>query len=285
LEPRQGLGFVVADTVLDKRKLRTIYAAVVGMFTTVVPLLLAFNSGSHAGVVFGSFANSDTIFAYNGLTRSYSDTVAFCEELWMFPAVLDPSRISEDSLQSVMENLVGVNNEITIGAVRGEDGNFQWDDGTPWTQQTSDITQYDSGKPTLYLQLDGDTRTVRWKATNNPKGVLCMGTLSGIEPSSGFGHPETVSGAQDINLETLDTNPPHQKFTGPRITLVAWIASAGMKGAIPTIRNLAHVTPPVRTPCDLTRPQRDLIKSAVQSFAVGNSTCDYNITLRSIVES
>jgi hypothetical protein len=33
------------------------------------------------------------------------------------------------------------------------------------------------------------------------------------------------------------------------------------------------------------RPQHEAIKGMVQSFAVGNSTCSYNITLRAIVES
>jgi hypothetical protein len=141
------------------------------MFTTVIPLLLAFNGGSQEGVVYGSFANSDTVFAFNGLTRNYADTVAFCEELWMFPATLDPSRISKDSIQSVMENLVGFNNEIMLGAVRDEDGNFRWDDGTAWTRHTSDIYDNDSKDHILYLKLDGDTRETLWKASDNPKGA------------------------------------------------------------------------------------------------------------------
>lgn len=59
----QGLGFMIADIVLDKKKLRTIYGAVAGLFSTVIPLMATMIGSSAAVPVYGSFPHSPTVYA------------------------------------------------------------------------------------------------------------------------------------------------------------------------------------------------------------------------------
>jgi hypothetical protein len=136
LNNRQGLGFVMFDSVLDKKKLRTIYGAVAGMFATLVPLIVAFNTGSSDGVIYGSFAGSEMVYAYNPLGRPQDAAEAFCEKLWMFPASLDPSAVTEEEIFAVLNGLAGLGS-ASLGAFRGEaPGTMVWADGTPWTRRT-----------------------------------------------------------------------------------------------------------------------------------------------------
>ena len=64
-----GLGFCVAsEVVVDKKKLRNMYVAVAGILTTIVPILLAHYSSSGSILQFGSFANTDAVYAVHNAT-------------------------------------------------------------------------------------------------------------------------------------------------------------------------------------------------------------------------
>jgi hypothetical protein len=233
LNNRQGLGFLVFDTVLDKKRLRSIYTAVGGLFATLVPVILAFNSGSSAAVTYGAFAHSETVYAYNSMGRSAAVTEIFCEKLWMFPASLDPSTVSEEELIQVLRGITQTSSvSVMPGAKRGtEPGTLVWTDGTPWTRQTDDIEDIDTDEPYLYLELDDEDK-LSWRMSDSTRAPLCKGRLSDI------------------------------------------------KGATPTIANLAR-SQATKASCGLTSLEREMIQTLMQR----NTTCVYNMTLSSIIES
>ena len=164
-------GFVIADNVLDKKRLRTIYASVGGLFATLVPVMISFNTGAGEALTYAAFPHSSTVYAYNSLTRSYEDSLAYCESLWMFPATLDPSVISEEDIQSIMDVMVGLGNSAFAGAVKNEAGHYEWSDGTPWTRRPDDIDASPDEK-WLYLKLSGGVGDPpSWRDTNGAPPV------------------------------------------------------------------------------------------------------------------
>lgn len=101
----QGLGFSTADTVIDKKKLRTMYISVIGAFSTIVPLLLAFFAEKMEVLRYGSFTTGDSVFAYSPTMRNYADSTQFCESLWMQPASFDSLEQIEGVLKLIEPEL------------------------------------------------------------------------------------------------------------------------------------------------------------------------------------
>jgi hypothetical protein len=226
---------VIFDNVLDKKRLRAIYAAVAGLFATLIPVIVAFNSGSSGAVLYGSFTNTEMVYAFNGLTRHHDSSVAFCEKLWMYPASLDPASVSDAEVHAIVDGLAG-GLPVALGAARDSESpeNLLWTDGTPWTRHTTDIEDIDRvNEGTLYVQADKATGAMEWRMSGGSKGTLCKGRLSQI------------------------------------------------KGAIPSIQNLARVPPVPKTACELTIVEREVIQRLMQR----NTTCSYNMTLDSVIEA
>jgi hypothetical protein len=201
LNAMQGLGFVIADTVLDKKKLRAIYGAVIGAFATIIPVMISFNAGSTGGIVYGAFADSPTVYAYSAVTRPYGEGISFCESLWMFPATFDPALISTEQIIAIVDVMVGGSGTAYVGAEKDVDGVYHWSDGTPWTLSTEGIADMDD--PTeqyLYLTLDADTGELEWKGTKNPKGMICQADLANIK------------GAIPPILNLAKTKPPERTW-------------------------------------------------------------------------
>ena len=170
---------MIADNVLDKKRLRTIYASVGGLFATLVPIMISFNTGAGQGLTYAAFPHSPTVYAFNSMTRTYDDSLAYCESLWMFPATLDPSRISDEEIQAIMDVMVGLGNQIFAGAKKNEVGDYEWADGTPWTRRTDDI-EANPNEDYLYLALTETGQPPAWRDTSGAKGALCQGEISNI---------------------------------------------------------------------------------------------------------
>ena len=79
--------FVVFENVLDKKRLRQIFLGIFGVFSTLVPLMLAFNSDGADTIHYASFNDRPEIYAFNPSSRSYPESVEFCADHWMRPVV------------------------------------------------------------------------------------------------------------------------------------------------------------------------------------------------------
>ena len=110
------------------------YISVIGAFSTIVPIILAFFSDKMDMLRYASFSTGDAVFAYSATMRTFDESTHFCESLWMQPASFD----SWEQLEGVM---VLIEAEMTtyIGAVRNTSDEidaqpqpFRWVDGSPW---------------------------------------------------------------------------------------------------------------------------------------------------------
>jgi hypothetical protein len=122
--------------VLDKKRLRTIVTAVFGVFTTVVPYLLALHSAyNNAAPVFGRMDNSTTIYAYCATPATYRYGAALCESMWMEPASVH----SEVESMALMQ-LSGYKDDIQIwlGATKKAHA-WEWEDKSAWDYDPKDL--------------------------------------------------------------------------------------------------------------------------------------------------
>lgn len=129
----QGLGFTVLDgTVLDKRRLRVVFSSVMGLFATVVPIVLSLSPSASGKIIYGQLPGSTKVFAFNSQMRTYEDGVAFCHSLWMTPA-----SIHSDEEFNAMLRLLELDGsrpqDVYLGAEFFIDG-AHTPDGKPWSQ-------------------------------------------------------------------------------------------------------------------------------------------------------
>ena len=163
--------------MLDNKRLRTLYATVGGFFATVIPIIISFTSAEADAVVYGSFSDTEAVFAFRRLETTYEEYISFCDSVWMAPASIR----TEQEITALATTLAG-GSMFFLGAERksttpGEDTTFKWMDGTEWTyplpqEDTIDDIEKAGDEDLLYVSLDGDE--ARWKGTNNKKGSLCM---------------------------------------------------------------------------------------------------------------
>ena len=110
----------------------------------------------------------------SSFNRRFEDSVKFCEGLWMYPATLDPSIVSNEQVYAIMNTMVGKGLNMYVGALKNDNLQYEWLDGTPWTRTTVDIhDMHEADERNLYLALTSDGE-VYWRGTKNPKGVLCQ---------------------------------------------------------------------------------------------------------------
>jgi hypothetical protein len=95
----------------------------------VVPILVVFRESGGDVLTYGSFANHPAVYAYSGYIRTYDDQVAFCQSLWMTPAVF----LSLEHASMIYAGLVPPDSDdIYLGGTRASGGvDIFWDDGTP----------------------------------------------------------------------------------------------------------------------------------------------------------
>jgi hypothetical protein len=175
---------------MDKKRLRVMYASVAGVFSTVVPLLLAFNSDSQNAMHYGSFSTHPAVYAFNAESRGYEDSVKFCESLWMDIAVFH-------SMEELLDGMLSLTHGVDsfVGATRapapdgGAPNSFAWVDGTPWWQPEEDIIDWHSAQdPYIYVMNPVEGQSTVFDATFAVRkcAVLCkardVGAIRGAMP-------------------------------------------------------------------------------------------------------
>jgi hypothetical protein len=186
LNNRQGLGFSVYGSVLDKKRLRVMMTAVFGIFATIVPFLLAmYSEASIAAPVYGRMNNSTRIFAYSAVVRDYATSAAFCESLWM-----DVASVHTEAEDEAIVQLIGPDIEAWVGGLKcgsetsGNDprsSQWKWEDGSNYdymTTGTYDIKDgMDQPRLTTRFDLDG-AENIEWsdKPASVSFGVICAAT-------------------------------------------------------------------------------------------------------------
>ena len=191
--------FVVFENVLDKKRLRQIFLGIFGVFSTLVPLMLAFNSDGQNTIHYASFSDRPEIYAFNTVTRSYPESVEFCANHWMRPAVFR----SAEELAAM--HLLTHGKHVYIGAKRaafneGETPtDFEWDTRTScvgssctgtdasWWLPQDQIDDFDENDQYLKVVTDEDGPDGLWfDATVNPSAILCMASsvdaIKGVLP-------------------------------------------------------------------------------------------------------
>ena len=177
LAASQGLGFQIGGTVLDNKRLRTLYATVGGFFATVIPLIISFAGADANAVVYGSFSDTQAVYAFRRMETTYEEYVSFCDSVWMTPASIR----TEQEITALATTLAG-GAMFYLGAERksttpGEDTTFKWVDGTEWAYplpQEDTIMDIEKAGDEDLLYVSIDSNGVNWKGTNGKKGALCM---------------------------------------------------------------------------------------------------------------
>jgi len=213
MQPRCRLTQTVAantvfENVLDKKRLRQIFLGIFGVFSTVVPLMLAFNSDGADTIHYASFSNRPEIYAFNPTSRSYPESVEFCADHWMRPVVFR----SIEELQAM--HFLTRGKPAFIGAQRarpfreGEPpADFVWDtasvcpdaacDLPPWWIQQDEINDLEKDEAYLYFETSDDgPKQIRFDATNSNRAMLCM--TSSLEAIKGVLPPIRNLGASPV---------------------------------------------------------------------------------------
>eukprot|EP01048_Picozoa_sp_COSAG05_P024345 COSAG05_NODE_5685_length_1116_cov_0.907571_1_plen_150_part_00 len=147
-----------------------------------------------------------------------------------------------------MLGLASAGQRAFIGASRTADGKgFKWDDGTPWTTMAD-------GNPYKSVEVGED-----WDDPSETHLYLIV-----VSDTAG-----------EYYVEWRGTN----NVKG----VICQADMANIKGAIPTIVNLARVAPPKREACSLSREHVDAIKSVSKAFMTRNESCVYNQTVSEIM--
>jgi hypothetical protein len=164
LNNKQGLGFSVCGTVLDKKRLRVMMTAVFGIFSTIVPFMLAtYSMASSAAPVYSRMDNSTRIFAHSAVERDYATSTAFCESLWMHIASVHSKAKNEAIVQ-----LIGPYTEAWVGGIKctSETGvsdphssGWNWEDGSMYDYTTTGFYDIKDGTWTSRGWRPGSPRT------------------------------------------------------------------------------------------------------------------------------
>lgn len=123
--------------MLDKKKLRTMYVSIIGVFSTLIPVMFAYSSDGQNTIHYGSFENRPDVYAFNAESRTFLEATDFCKGLWMAPAVLR-SMEEADAMYTITNG-----KSAWVGASRdafddpAAPTSFVWDDpyhtgSTPW---------------------------------------------------------------------------------------------------------------------------------------------------------
>jgi hypothetical protein len=183
LNNRQGLGFSVYGSVLDKKRLRVMMTAVFGIFATVVPFLLAiYSAASDAAPVYGRMENNTRIFAYSAVVRDYATSAAFCESIWM-----DVASVHSKAEDEAIIQLIGpYGDEVWIGGRKctsetGSDAphssEWEWEDGSKYDYTTTGLYDIKNGmdEPRLVTKFDSGVENIEWsdKPASSGHGVIC----------------------------------------------------------------------------------------------------------------
>eukprot|EP01046_Picozoa_sp_COSAG06_P037923 COSAG06_NODE_4327_length_4364_cov_2.274091_3_plen_248_part_00 len=224
---------------MDKKRLRVMYASVAGVFSTVVPLLLAFNSDSQNAMHYGSFSTHPAVYAFNAESRGYEDSVKFCESLWMDIAVFH-------SMEELLDGMLSLTHGVDsfVGATRapapdgGAPNSFAWVDGTPWWQPEEDIIDWHSAQdPYMYVMNPVEGQSTVFDATFAVR--KCAGDprrdASCDEPRRAARPRRTTAAATRRRRDVCDDGGAAgtRAGRGGRIQLVVHVQDRGRSGGRP----------------------------------------------------
>ena len=167
----QGLGFVVGDnSVLDKKKLRALYLSIIGVWTTVIPVLVALGS-DEASERYAKYLDGDTIYLYLSETLEWDEAIAFCQARWMQLAVFH----SQAEVEGLVNDHFWNGKRSFVGMMPNPaTGKFEaFFDGTPWWGTEDASEGFPPDDPYMCIESKDDG-LVRWDPTSHPnKAVLC----------------------------------------------------------------------------------------------------------------
>ena len=107
----QGLGFIIGGgVVLDRRRLRNMFFSVASVFATLAPIIFSISlttTDDHNAAMYGALPGNSSIYALSNHHRTYPESVAFCQSLWMRPASIS-SQAENDALVRLIHK-VGLN--------------------------------------------------------------------------------------------------------------------------------------------------------------------------------
>eukprot|EP01051_Picozoa_sp_SAG22_P000454 SAG22_NODE_13_length_33548_cov_57.167773_6_plen_252_part_00 len=246
--------------MLDKKRLRTLFSSVAGIFTTVIPVILAFSKAESMDTVYGQRLGSLKLYAYSPVDRTYAESVAFCESIWMEPASLHSPDENADAL-----TLMDTRDRAWIGAVGVLDPacaadctvqQWSWQDGSAW-----DYESWAAGMP----EYQDDSEPGRAKS-----GVV-------VSPGGTF-----KAGGQVVEDDVGTWADERRLDPGRRHGVICSAPSvAAIPGALPSIRNLGRVVVHGGTAdvCELTNAQIRVIRGLLSNA----SNCHYNMTVESVL--
>ena len=183
----QGLGFVVGENnVLDKKKLRNLYISILGVWSTVIPVLLALGTDD-SSERYAKYVDSDTIYLYLSENMAWEDAIDFCQGKWMQLAVFH----SQAEVEGIVSPHFWDGKRSFVGILpNAATGKFEaFFDGTPWWVPEDECIGCDDimGSPHMCVEATDDGSVI-WDPTTNPtKAVLCTGNsmrdIVGDQPS------------------------------------------------------------------------------------------------------
>ena len=284
---QQGLGFVVGgELVMDKKRLRSTFATVLGLFATVVPITVSWALSTHNDVemIFGALPGDPAIFGYSNHARTYSEADRFCRQNWMEPATI-ASQAENDALVSLLAssgNSGGQFERAFIGAVSlpGDHSNeelsspagWEWADGTPtttWFHPEIDL-KIKQGSPDDPLKTGAD-------GSHGHSLTLSVVTETNCKSTGGcFGWDTSQAIDPDRALGRWQLQDPSKRAG----VICKAPSTAAFQGTPPgNVINLAfadsswHASGRERQRrCELSNVQQDALETTVRSIVDGNCT-------------
>eukprot|EP01052_Picozoa_sp_SAG31_P015329 SAG31_NODE_982_length_10556_cov_18.203883_9_plen_338_part_00 len=256
---RQGLGFVIGGTVLDKKKLRVLFGSVFSIFTTVIPIILAFSDTENTATIYGQRLGSPKIYAFSPVPRSFAESTAFCESIWMEPASIHSAQENADVVQLLRGRQAAFIGAVDANALCATDGScapepraWRWVDGSPW-----DYENWSPGEP------DGEGFPI----ADQTDSIIFSPTSLAATQDAADGH-----GGQWND----------KRGSQGRFGVVCSAPSlSAIRGTLPVIQNLgrAVVEPAPRVSCELTASERQ-VSAAFFAGLLTNRSCSYsNVTV------
>jgi hypothetical protein len=201
--------------VLDKKSIRSLMIGIFGVFSTVVPVLIAiYATAETATPVYGMMVNSSRVYACFEKPMTFDEGVTFCESIWM-----EPVSIHSTAENDALFELTGAENGVQfyVGATRCADTadrspNYRWDDSSPWdfTNPGNDIV------PTGYNMQAGyedkyrmvivaeNSQKVWMDAGQAPHGIICAApSLANVKGGSAIPTIRRLGGPKNMQYMGL----------------------------------------------------------------------------------
>lgn len=205
LNTRQGLGFTVLGTVVNRKTLAKIVAGVVGLGSTVLPIIVALSAGKGeqplhvAGDVYQF--SSGRFFAVNTIKRSYNESIRYCASRGMWIGSIHSPAESE-TLEWVLTDEAFLGGTQVVDEIGGgADGlSWVWEDGSPWNYQHKTFMR-DNAEPGQHLVV-------------KPMGGWVNSEMGYIKQDEERGLVDSVTGEHLLSVVCTMDAPAAHDFCG-----------------------------------------------------------------------